>query len=107
MTQTPYELFQQAIEAGIGPTMYDCWIDFAHWEKARQYFDDPSHPAKAAIAWISEMEDLRAELDEFEGAATDQCRAALDAACDAFARIEHTAQLSHGIETWIESRLSE
>ena len=107
LRSTPYDLFQSAIAAGVKPTIHDCWSDFARWEMARDFADDPSHPAKAAIAWIDTMELLRADLDEFAGLAKNECREALDRAYDAFARLEHSPELVRAIELWRESRLAE
>lgn len=104
---TPYLLFERAIAAGIAPTIHECWFDFSCWEKARQYYDDPSHPAKAAIEWVSALEDLRAGLDEFTASDATRCRNALDRVYEEFARIQHSDELLHGIETWIDARKSE
>ena len=105
--RTPYDVFQRAIAAGIQPTIHDCWSDFAHWEIARQFADDPSHPAKAAIEWIDTMESLRLSLTDFSGASQADCRAALDRAYDAFARLDHSAELVRAIAVWIEYRQDE
>lgn len=105
--QTPYELFVKAIAAGIKPTVHDCWKDFAFWEMARYYGDDPSHPAKAAIEWIYSMEDLRGGLDEFEGEAKAECLLELDRSTEAFAKLEHSDELIHAIGLWIEYRLDQ
>ncbi len=102
--RTAYDVFQSAIAAGIKPTVHDCWADFTCWERARQFADDPSHPAKLAIDWIYCMEDLRARLDEFEGNTKAACFAALDEAYVAFAKLDHSAELIHAIEKWIEFR---
>jgi hypothetical protein len=50
--RTAYDVFQQAIAAGVKPSIHDCWASFACWEMARRFADDPSHPAKAATEWI-------------------------------------------------------
>ena len=102
--RTVLGMFETAIRAGIKPTVHDCWIDFAYWERARSFADDPSHPAKAAIEWVYLMEDMRNGLNEFEGAAREECLSALDSAFVAFAKLEHSDELIHGIELWIESR---
>jgi hypothetical protein len=101
-----FELFQQAIAARIRPTIHDCWADFASWELARRFTDDPSHPAKAAIQWIYAMEELRCALDEFQGTAKTDCLEALDEANVSFAKLEHSPELLHAIEKWMEFRLS-
>lgn len=101
---SPHDVFQKAIAGGVRPTIHDCWADFACWEIARRYADDPSHPARAAIQWIYSMEDLRSGLGEFEGEAKAVCRAALDKAYDAFAKLEHSPELVHAIEKWLEYR---
>lgn len=103
--KTPYDVFQAAIAAGIKPTVTDCWPNFAYWEMARNFADDPSHPAKAAIEWVYAMEDLRAALDEFEGETKKECFAALDQSYEAFAKLEHSDELIDGIGKWIECRL--
>ena len=105
--KTPYDLFAAAIAAGIQPTVHDCWIDFAYWERARYFADDPSHPAKAAIDWVYSMEGMRGALNEFQGAAKSECLAALDTAYEAFAKLKHSAELIHAVEIWIETRKSQ
>ena len=104
---TPYEVFQRAIAAGVQPTIHDCWSDFAHWEIARRFADDPSHPAKAAIEWIDSMEALRLGLSEFSGESQVDCQAALDDAYEAFAKLHHSAELVRAIGLWIAYRKDE
>ena len=106
-TKSPYDVFQQAIAAGVRPTIQECWADFARWEVARHFADDPSHPAKAAIEWIYAIEDLRGGLDEFTGQTMSECWAALDQAYEAFAKLEHSEELVHAIETWLQFRLEQ
>lgn len=107
VVKTPYDVMQDAIAAGIQPTIQECWPNFAYWETARNFADDPSHPAKAAIEWVYAMEDLRAALDEFEGDAKQECIAALNQAYQAFSKIEHSDELVCALERWIEYRKSE
>ena len=107
VTRSAHQAFEHAIAAGVQPTICDCWSDFACWELARSFADDPSHPAKAAIEWVQLMGDLRSALDEFQGGAKADCLAALDKACDAFAKLDHAAELIHAIETWTKYRLEE
>ena len=105
--KTPYDVFQAAIAAGIKQTVQDCWPNFAYWETARNFADDPSHPAKAAIEWVYVMEDLRSALDEFEGEAKADGIAALDQAYVAFAKLEHSDELIGAMEAWIDYRKSQ
>ena len=104
---TPYTLFKRAIDAGIAPTVHDCWFDFSCWEKAREFYDDPGHPAKAAIEWVCALEDVRAGLDEFSASDPTKCYSRLDRVYEDFAKMQHSDELLHGIETWIEARRSE
>ena len=104
---TAHHVFEQAIAAGVQPTICACWSDFMCWDVARRFADDPSHPAKAAIEWIKVMGDLRSALDEFQGEAKSDCLAALHNACDAFARLDHSPELIHAIEKWTKYRLEE
>ena len=105
--RTVHELLRQAITVGIKPSIRECWADFAAWERARGFADDPSHPAKAAIQWVYNLEELRCQLDEFSGPARAECLAALDQADEEFAKLEHSEELVHALETWISYRLSE
>jgi hypothetical protein len=100
----PHQYFQQAIADGIHASIGECWRDFAHWEHARQFADDPSHPAKAAIEWILAWEELLSGLDEFSGGAKRDCRNELDAAAGAFAKLEHSAELLRAVERWLDER---
>ncbi|MEQ8211510.1 MAG: hypothetical protein RH917_16920 [Lacipirellulaceae bacterium] len=102
-----HQLFQEAITLGLQESLADCCARFAYWEVARNYVDDPSHPAKAAIQWIYAMEDLRAALSEFKGDRAFACLAALDRAYEEFCRLDHSSELIHGISAWIEHQLSE
>ena len=104
---TPHEIFQQAVTAGIRPTIRECWSDFAHWEIARRYADDPSRPAKAAIEWIDLMESLRADLAQFRGDTRSDCLDGLDSAVEAFAHLEHSDELVQAISVWLQYRLDE
>jgi len=104
---TPYEIFEKAIRAGIKPTIEECWPNFACWESARNFGDDPSHLAKAAIEWIYTMENLRADLDQFEGEAKVECMAALNEAYVAYAKLEHSDELIAALGKWMEYRLDE
>ncbi len=105
--ETPFDVFQRAISLGIQPSTWECWLNFVHWEQARNFGDDPSHPAKAAIEWIDVLDEIRSNLDEFEGESIPDCTSALDDAAISFAKLTHSKELVHAIEKWIEYRLNE
>jgi len=105
--RNPFPVFQAAIAEGIHESIGECWKDFAHWEHARQFADDPSHPAKAAIEWILAWEELCVGLDEFAGAAKQECIEAVDRVGDAFAKLDHSAELLRAVERWREERREE
>jgi hypothetical protein len=48
------------------------------------------------------MEDLRRGLDEFHGASKAACLSALDQAYEEFAKLEHSDELIHAIEKWMD-----
>ena len=52
------------------------------------------------------MEDLRAALEEFEGETKAECLTALDRSYLAFAKLEHSDELTSAIKKWIAYRLS-
>ena len=100
----PIDVFQEAITSGVESSVVQCWRDFAHWEHARGFADDPSHPSKAAIEWIIAWEELRGGLDEFSGIAVQECIKNLDSACEAFARLDHPLELLRALEHWRSER---
>lgn len=106
VAQTPFDVFQRAIALKVQPSLWECWLNFVHWEQARNFGDDPSHPAKAAIEWIDILDELRSNLDEFEGESKPGCASALDDAALAFAKLAHSRELVQAIEKWIEYRLN-
>jgi hypothetical protein len=100
----PKQVFQKVIADGIHGSIIDCWRDFAHWEHARRFADDPSQPAKAAIEWVLAWEELQSSLGEFTGPADQECRAALDKACESFAELNHSDELISALNRWREER---
>ena len=104
---TPYEIFVEAVKENPDKSFRDVWIDFAIWESCRGYADDPSASSKSALVWVRELDEVVAQLDEFEGAAKESCLNALEAAFVAFARLDHTDELCNAIRRWREWRLAE
>ena len=104
---TPYEIFVEAVKEDPTKTFRDAWSDFAVWEIARGYSDDPSATSKDALEWIRALDELAERLEEFEGAALEGCHNALEAAFVAFARLDHSDELCSAIRRWREWRLAE
>ena len=48
------------------------WSDFAIWESSRGYADDPSASSRDALVWVRELDELVAQLDDFDGAAKEE-----------------------------------
>lgn len=104
---TPYEIFVEAVREDPGKSFRDVWSDFAIWESSRGYLDDPSAPSKEALNWVLQLDELAAGLDEFEGAAKEQCNGALETAFAAFARLDHNQELCNAVRRWRQWRLQE
>lgn len=104
---TPYEILVEAAKKNPGKSFRDLWRDFRIWESTRGYVDDPSASSKQTLEWVRELDEVVAQLDEFEGAAKESCSNALEAAFVAFARLEHTDELCNAIRRWREWRLAE
>jgi hypothetical protein len=104
---TPYEIFVDAVKEDPNKTFRDAWSDFAVWESARGYRDDPSAPSKEALEWIRQLDEVASGLDEFDGVAKENCRNALESAFVAFARLDHKEELCSAIRKWREWRLAE
>ncbi|MBI2480506.1 MAG: hypothetical protein HYV60_18325 [Planctomycetia bacterium] len=103
---TPYEILVEAAKENPDKSFRDLWRDFRIWESSRGYADDPSASSKHALDWVRELDEVVGQLDEFEGAAKETCLNALEAAFVAFARLEHTDELSNAIRHWREWRLA-
>jgi hypothetical protein len=104
---TPYEILVEAVKENPRKSFRDAWRDFAIWERSRGYADDPSASSKDALAWVRELDDLVVRLDEFDGAAKEHCRNALEGAFVAFARLDHKSELCDAIRRWRQWRLAE
>ncbi len=70
---TPYEIFVEAVKEDPGKSFRDVWSDFAVWESARGYTDDPSAASKDALAWVRQLDEIAEQLDEFDGAGKESC----------------------------------
>ena len=104
---TPYEVLVEAVKEGPNKTFRDAWSDFAVWECARGYSDDPSARSKDALEWIRQLDGLASRLEDFDGSAKENCRNALEAAFAAFARLDHNEELCSAIGRWREWRKAE
>ena len=107
LPMSPYEIFVEAAKENPDKSFRDLWRDFRIWESSRGYVDDPSASSKNAIAWVRELDEVVAQLDEFEGVAKENCLNALEAAFVAFARLDHTDELCNAVRCWREWRLTE
>lgn len=104
---TPYEVLVEAVKEDPRKSFRDVWSDFAIWESARGYRDDPSAPSKDALQWVRQLDELVAGLDEFDGPGKESCQNALEAAFVAFARLNHKEELCDAIRRWRQWRLEE
>lgn len=103
---TPYHILAEAAKSNPNRSFLDAWNDFACWEKARGYRDDPNAASKDDIEWILTLNELSTSLEARLGDATD-CRNALEAAAAAFAGLEHEKQMYEAIVTWHQHRMQE
>ena len=103
---TPYHVLAEAAKAHPDQSFLEVWNDFACWEYARAFRDDPNSASKEDIEWIQALYDLAVQLKEREGD-TRNCRNALEAAAAAFAGMPHEPQLYEGIVRWHKQRLKE
>jgi hypothetical protein len=104
---TPYQVFIEAVKDNPGKSFRDVWIDFAIWESARGFGDDPGAPSREAIAWVRSMDELAGQLGDYEGIAREKCEDAIEAAFVAFAQLEHSDELCHAVRRWRQWRLDE
>lgn len=103
---TPYHVLAKAAKRNPDQSFLEVWNDFACWERARAFRDDPNAASKEDIEWIESLYDLSVRLREREGN-TQDCRNALEAAAAAFAAIPHEPQLHEGITRWHQQRLDD
>jgi hypothetical protein len=104
---TPYDVLSEAVSKNRNKSFRDLWCDFAIWESARGYSDDPSGPSKDALNWVRSLEELAVQIDDFEGDSKEDCKAALEAAFVAFSRLNHSDELCRAMRRWREWRLAE
>jgi hypothetical protein len=103
---TPYHLLAEAAKTMPSRSFLDAWNDFACWEKARGYRDDPNAASKEDLEWIQTLNSLAYQLEERLGDSTD-CRNALEAAAAAFASLEHENEMYQALITWRQQRTKE
>jgi hypothetical protein len=104
---TPYQVFVEAVKDNPGKSLRDVWRDFAIWESARGFGDDPSASSRDALAWVRSMDELAGQLDDYEGAAREDCKDAIEAAFVDFAQLEHSEELCNAVRQWRQWRLDE
>ena len=103
---TPYHILADAAKNNSSHSFLEAWNDFACWEKARDYRDDPNAASKEDIDWIQTLYDLACRLEDRLGDSTD-CRNALEAAAAAFAGLDHETQMSDALLRWRKQRIEE
>ena len=103
---TPYHLLAAAAKEHPEQSFLEAWHDFACWERARGFRDDPNAASKEDIEWIQTLIDLATVLEERQ-CDTQDCRNAMEAAAAAFAGIAHEKQLCDAVRRWREQRLAE
>lgn len=103
---TPYHVLAEAAKEHPEQSFLEVWNDFACWERARDFRDDPNAISKEDIDWVQTLYELSVRLRERAGD-TQDCRNALEAAAAAFAGIPHEPQLYEGILRWREQRASD
>jgi|GEM_PF-5524614 len=103
---TPYHLLAEAAKTNPNRSFLDAWNDFACWEKARGFRDNPNAACKEDIEWVQTLNELSARLEERLGDSSD-CRNALEAAAAAFAGLQHEKQMYNAMVTWRQQRMKE
>lgn len=104
----PFDFFQAARQVQPEKSFGELCVDFACWEAARSYRDDPNVLAREAIAWIRQLDELAILLDDFpEDPARQACHAAIESAFEAFAKLPHDPLLTAAVKTWLEIRQAE
>lgn len=103
---TPYHLLAEAAKRNENRSFLDAWHDFACWEKARGYRDDPNAASKDDIDWVQTLHELATRLEDRQGN-SDDCRNALEAAAASFAGLEHEQQMYDALVRWHQQRQRE
>lgn len=105
---TPYPVLAEVIATKIQPNFREAWFDFETWERCRNFRDDPNSESKAALDWIRDFYELSVALEDFEDSPHKaQCRDALEAAFEAFARMDHTEELCAAVRQWKDARTAD
>ena len=63
--------------------------------------------SKEAVEWISQLNELAVQLEDFEGEGRSDCHNALESAAAAFARLDHERDLVQAVQTWRRIRMEE
>jgi hypothetical protein len=103
---SPYSILAEAAKEDSSKSFLSAWNDFACWERARDFADDPNRPSKLDIEWICQLNDLAMLLNDMPGD-VQNVRNSLEAAASAFARLDHEPQLCEAIKRWREFRKEE
>ena len=102
----PYRILAEAAKQHPEHSLLEVWNDFACWERARNYADDPNANSKEDIEWIQSLYGLAAQLQAREGN-TRACRDALEQAAAGFAMLPHESQLYDAVVAWRRQRSQE
>ena len=103
---TPYHVLAEAAKEHPDQSFLAVWHDFACWERARAFRDDPNAISKEDIEWIQTLYELAVRLEERTGDTKD-CHNALEAAAAAFAGVDHEPQLYQALVRWRKVRLEQ
>ena len=71
-----YRVLADAAKRHPQHSFLEVWMDFACWERARGFADDPNASSRDDIEWIEQLYDLATRLKERVGD-TQACRNAL------------------------------
>ena len=103
---TPYHILSDAAKNRSDRSFLEVWYDFACWEKARGYRDDPNRASKEDLDWIQSLYELAVQLEERSGD-SQVCRQSLEQAAAAFAGLDHEPQMYAALVKWRQQRAKE